>query len=403
MVARAAGSDRISLAEARRIALAAQGFGGRPSGRVDLRHARGVIDRVTLIQVDSVNVLCRSQELPLWARLGAHPRTALPSLIERAEIFEYWAHEASLLPVALQPLLRWRMAEARNTAWAGMRQLAKRDPGYVDAVRAEVFARGKIAARDLEQRGGKGRGSTSWWGWDDRKRALGYLFWSGQITAVREATTFERVYTPFEQLLPREILDTPTPSPDDARRELLAIAARSLGIATAADLADYFRIRKPLARPLIADLVAAGRLRAVTVDGWREAAYLDPAAPAPAAVSHRALLSPFDSLIWERRRTERLFDFHYRIEIYTPAEDRVHGYYVLPFLLDEALVARVDLKADRHAGRLLVHGAYGEPGAPAETASALAGELRAMAAWLGLDGVSIGRRGNLARKLKAAL
>jgi uncharacterized protein YcaQ len=396
---RAARPTALSASEARRIVLAAQGFGRRPA-RATLREVRGVVERVAIIQVDAVNVVCRSQELALWARLGRHARDALPTLCQRGVLFEYWAHEASLLPVELQPLLRWRMAEARTRAWGSLRRLAQRDPGYVERVRAEVHARGQMLARDLAPVA-EARPRASWWSWDDRKRALAYLFWAGEITAIRSATTFERVYAPLDRVLPAAVLAQPTPSPDDARRELLVRSARALGVATARDLADYFRLVH--ARPLIASLVEAGRLLPVTVEGWREPGYLHPDAPAPRALAVGALVSPFDSLVWERRRAERLFGFRYRIEIYTPAHKRTHGYYVLPFLLGEALVARVDVKADRAAGALLVHAAFAEPGAPAATAAALADELTALAAWLGLSRVVVGRRGDLARALRAAL
>ncbi len=395
-------AQEMSAAAARRIALAAQGFTGRPA-RATLRDVRRVVDRLAIIQVDSVNVVCRSQELPLWARLGAHARDALPGLCQRGVLFEYWAHEASLLPVELQPLLRWRMAEARTKAWGSLRRLARRDPGYVESVRAEVHARGQVLARELAPTTKRRPRAASWWSWDDRKRALAYLFWAGEITAIRSATTFERVYAPLERVLPAAVLATPTPSPDDARRALLVRAARALGVATARDLADYFRIAIPIARPLIATLVEAGRLAQVQVEGWREPGYLHPDADADAAAPAQALLSPFDSLIWERRRAERLFGFHYRIEIYTPAHKRTHGYYVLPFLLGDALVARVDVKADRAAGALLVHAAFAEPGAPAATARALADELTRFAAWLGLERVVVGRRGDLSRSLRACL
>lgn len=392
----------LSARDARRVALAAQGLGARPA-KATLRHARGVFDAVSLIQIDSVNVVCRSQELPLWARLGSHGRDALPTLCRRRAIFEYWAHEASFMPVELQPLLRWRMAEAATRAWRVVRTIAERDPGYVAAVRAEVHARGQVTARELEARE-PARKRFGWWGgWDDRKRALAYLFWAGEITATRSATTFERIYAPLERVLPAHVLAAQTPSPDDARRELLAHAARALGVATVRDLADYFRIPVPIARPRIAELVEAGRLIPVTVEGWREPGLLHAEAPPPRAVSAQTLLSPFDSLIWERRRTERMFGFSYRIEIYTPAERRKHGYYVLPFLLGDALVARVDLKADRAAGALQVHAAYAEPGAPSATAGALAAELAAFARWLGLDRVAVGRRGDLARPLARAV
>jgi len=391
----------LSLREARRIALLAQGFGRRRAGAT-LRKVRGLFDQIALIQVDSVNVLVRSQELPVWARLGPHPRNALPDLCRRGEIFEYWGHEASLMPVDLQPLLRWRMAEAREKAWRSVRAMVHRDPEYVAAVREEVHARGNVTARDLEPRPGSRR-SDSWWGWDDRKRALAYLFWAGEITAVRSPNTFERVYAPLDRVLPERVLSAPTPAPDDARRELLLIAARALGIATARDLADYFRISPPVARPLVEGLAASGQLMPASVEGWREPAYLHPDSPRARAVQTRALLSPFDSLIWDRRRTARLFGFDYRIEMYTPQARRRHGYYVLPFLLDEALVARVDLKADRAAGALLVQSAWAENGAPETTARALAAELGDLARWLGLQRVTATRRGGLSRALRLAL
>ncbi|HET9626059.1 MAG TPA: crosslink repair DNA glycosylase YcaQ family protein [Kofleriaceae bacterium] len=400
----------MKLVDARRIAIRAQRLGDRPAA-ARLADVRALVDRLAVIQVDSVNVVCRSQELPVWARLGPHARDALPALCKRGAIFEYWAHEASLVPVALQPLLRWRMAEARDKAWRSLRALVRRDPGYVEAVRAEVHARGQLLARDLEaSEGGKrapgGRkvaASTGWWGWDDRKRALAYLFWAGEITAIRSPTTFERVYAPLDRVLPAKVIAAATPSTADAHRGLIDRAARALGIATAADLADYFRLKRTDAKPRIAELVEARRLRAVSVEGWREPAYVHASAPAPSPITAASLLSPFDSLIWFRPRTERLFDFHYRIGIYTPADQRVHGYYVLPFLLDDALVARVDLKADRAAGALRVQAAFAEPGAPAHTADALAGELAAFARWLGLDTIAVGRRGGLARALGAAV
>jgi len=393
----------LSAREARRIALAAQALGARPA-KPTLRHVRRVFDTISLIQIDSVNVVCRSQELPLWARLGAHGRDALPQLCKRGAIFEYWAHEASLLPVELQPLLRWRMADAASGAWRSVRGIAQRDPGYVAAVRAEVHARGALTARDLERREPpRARKSQGWWSWDDRKRALAYLFWAGEITATRSRTTFERVYAPLDRVLPAHVLAAPTPEPDAARRELVAHAARALGVATVRDLADYFRIPVQRTRPGVAELVDAGRLVPVTVEGWTEPGYLDAEAPPPREADARALLSPFDSLIWERGRTERVFGFRYRIGIYTPAARRTHGYYVLPFLHGDALVARVDLKADRAAGALLVHAAYAEPGAPASTVAALADELTAFARWLGLDRIVVGRRGDLARRLAGVL
>jgi uncharacterized protein YcaQ len=396
--------EKLSLATARRIALAAQGLAAaRPTGRVDLRAVRRVIDRVQLIQIDSVNVLVRSQELPLWSRLGAHPRDALPRLVEARALFEYWAHEASLLPVEYHPLLRWRMEASKSgdRVWGHVRRMGRERPDYVARILDEIRARGPIAASQLEDAAAHTK-KGSWWSWGAHKAAIEWLFWTGQVTASHRLSSFERVYDLNERVLPRAILDAPTPSPDDARTELLRRASRALGVATARDLADYFRIRH--AKPLIDALVERGELVPAKVEGWREPAFLDPDATTPRRAEARALLSPFDSLVWERARAERLFGFRYRIEIYTPAPKRVYGYYVLPFLLGDRLVARVDLKSDRDASALRVRAAHGEAGidAPA-VAAALAGELRAMAAWLGLERVEVARKGDLARALAAAV
>jgi hypothetical protein len=394
----------LSAATARRIALAAQGLAGARPARGDLRGARRILDRLALIQVDSVNVLCRAQELPLWARLGPHPRDLLPRLIRDRALFEYWGHEASLCQLPLQPLLRWRMAEARaGVAWGGLVRILREKPAYVAAILDEVGARGPIAASQLTDAAAM-RKKGSWWSWGDHKRALELLFWMGDVTSVGRTTAFERVYDLPARVLPAEVLALPTPAPRDAQRALLRRAATALGIATAADLADYFRIKNPVARPIVAELVEDGALVPVTVEGWREPAFLDPAAAVPRTATAATLISPFDSLIWARPRAERLFDFRYRIEIYTPAAKRQHGYYVLPFLLGDRLVARVDLKADRAAGALTVHAAYAEAhAAPRTIAGPLAAELTAMAGWLGLDRVALGRRGDLAPALRAAL
>ena len=362
-----------------------------------------MFDRVQLVQIDSVNVLCRSQELPLWARLGAHDRGLLPRAVERRRVFEYWAHAACLAPVELQPLLRWRMAEAfQNGAWGSLVALGKREPRYVQAVLDEIRARGPLAASELSDAAEKKR-PGQWWSWGDHKRALELLFWAGALATARRTTQFERVYDLTERVLPPAVLAAPTPTVEDAQRALLERAARALGVGTASDLADYFRIRTT-ARARIAELVEAGTLVPVTVEGWKHPAYLHRDAAAPRHAAGAALLSPFDSLVWERKRAERLFDFHYRIEIYTPAAKRRFGYYVLPFLLGDQLVARVDLKADREAGALRVHAAATEAGVrAAAVAGPLAAELRAMAAWLGLERVLVGTRGDLASPLSRAL
>jgi uncharacterized protein len=396
--------ERISLATARRIALAAQGFAEkRPAPMAaDRRHARKVVNRLGIIQVDSVNVLARSQELPMFARLGPHKRDLIPSLIAGGELFEYWAHEASLVPVATEPLLRWRMQAARDleTGWGGLIRLAKERPGFVEEVYAAVVEQGPIAASELAPP--RTQKAGPWWSWGDEKIALEYLFWCGRISARRRPQSFEREYVAFEHIIPAAVRARPTPSVDEAHSELLMLSAAAHGIGTRTDLDDYFRLKR--AQPRIDELVEEGRLLQVEVEGWAKPAYLHPAAVTPRRVSARALLSPFDSLIWERTRTEQLFGMRYRIEIYTPQEKRVHGYYVLPFLLGEELVGRIDLKADRKLGTLMVQAAWGEPGIhEGEVASELAAELHSMAGWLDLDSVTVTGRGDLGKKLKTAV
>jgi uncharacterized protein YcaQ len=358
-----------------------------------------MFDRIGLVQVDSVNVLARSQDLVLFARLGPHPASLIPDASAAGELFEYWVHEASHVPATLHPLLRWKMR--REHRWAAVRELAAKRPGWIDEVLARLTIDGPLTAGDFQARVGP-RGT--WWQWDDAKIALEHLFWEGRIVGRRRARDFARVYDLAERCLPPEILALPTPSDDDARRELVARAARHLGVATTADLADYHRLPRADVKRHTTELVEAGRLVPVRVEGWQQPAFLDPGAAVPRRSTARALLSPFDSLVFDRARTERLFGFRYRIEIYVPAPQRVYGYYVLPFLLGEDLVARLDLKADRQAGSLLVHAAYAEPGADGgEVAAAAAAELALMASWLGLGSVTVGGRGDLAGPLAAAV
>jgi uncharacterized protein YcaQ len=398
--------ERLSAAEARRVALAAQGFADAPLGRpVDARALRSrVLDRVGLIQIDSVNVLQRAQYLPAFSRLGSYDVALLDKLSHYAprRLFEYWGHEASLIPVELHPHLRWRMRRAHDEAWGGMRRIAEQRPDLVAAILEDVRARGPLTATQLahldEPRGPKG----PWWDWSDVKRALEYLFWSGEVTSARRVR-FERRYDVPERVLPSAVLATPTPSDDEAQRTLLRVAARALGIATEPDLRDYFRLPTAESKARVAELVEAGDLLPVAVEGWKAPAYLAPDARVPRRVEARALVGPFDSLIWERPRVERVFGFRYRIEIYVPKEQRVHGYYVLPLLLGDELVARVDLKSDRAAGVLLVQAAHAEPGAPPETAEALATELRSLAAWLELGDVVVVGAGDLAPALRRVL
>ena len=395
----------LPLTQARRVALAAQGLAAPPppdmgaGGPPTARRVLATVERLGLLQIDSVSVLARAHYLPLFSRLGGYERALLDSAAwgRPRRLFEYWAHEASLLPLATQPLLRWRMDEAAAGigVYAGLAQFGRERPERIAAALAEVERRGPLAASDLE--GERGRGG--WWGWSDAKRALEWLFWAGQVTTATRRGGFARLYDLPERVLPPAVVAAPTPAPADAQRVLIEIATRALGVATAGDLRDYFRLSPEVARTRIPELVEAGALIPVEVEGWGRPAWLHRDARLPRRASGQALLAPFDPLVWERARAERLFGFRYRLEIYTPADKRVHGYYVLPFLLGDRLVARVDLKRERAAGVLRVQSAHVEPHAPFHTAAALAVELRRMADWLGLEQVEIEPRGDLAGAL----
>jgi uncharacterized protein len=395
--------ERLPAALARRIALAAQGFADpRPEGPVTVRQLRRMTERLAVIQIDSVNVLSRSHYLPAFSRLGTYPRAALDDLTARRHaVFEYWAHEASFLPVRLQPYLRWRMAAAEQHAWGNMVALQRERPEYVAEVLDRVRSDGPLKAGDLAEPRPDRPGAM--WNWHAGKIALEWLFFTGEITATHRTTAFEKVYDVTERVLPPDVLRAPTPEPAEAVRELVRTAARALGVATERDLRDYFRLAPAAARQAVAELADAGELQPVEVAGWGAPAWLDPAARRPRWIRARALLSPFDSLVWERPRVERIFGFRYRLEIYTPAAKRVHGYYVLPFLLGDQLVARVDLKADRQAGVLRVQAAHAEEGIERPmVAAALADELRLMADWMELDDIGVADRGDLATDLARA-
>jgi uncharacterized protein YcaQ len=392
-------SRRLTRGQARRIALAAQGFldPRPPPFRATMRHVQRVIDRVGVIQIDSVNVLSRSQYLPFFSRLGPYDTTLLDRARDRAprRLVEYWAHEASLIPPDTWPLLDFRMRTAAERAWGSMRRILAERPDFVDLVQLEVERRGPLTAREVERalEHDQPRRNDHWgWNWSEVKQALEYLFWAGRISSAGRTTAFERryaaVHVPPPPHLRADWLDRPGPEADSARYlELVRIAARAHGIGSELCLADYFRLRRDQVRPAIAKLVAAGELVPVSVPGWRPA-WLHAEARVPRRVHVEALLSPFDSRVWQRDRVAALWDFNYRLEIYTPAHRRVHGYYVLPFLHGDRLVARCDLKADRADGVLRCHQVTWEPDASDDARRALAANLESMAEWLGLCDVA---------------
>jgi uncharacterized protein len=396
-----AGKQTLSIAEARRIALAAQQFVPAAAAPRSARSLSDVVRRLGALQIDSVNVLVRSHYLPIFSRRGAYAT----ELLERAayaddrSLFEYWGHEASLLPTELYPLMRWRMERARagEGTWGRLKRYANEHKPLVDAVLAQIRERGALAAGDLTD---GGRSSGSWWGWSQGKEILEWLFWTGEVTTARRRN-FERLYDLTERVLPAQVREAPVPTKEEAQRSLMAIAGKALGVATLRDLRDYFRLPTADASHRLNELVDEGVLQPVSVEGWKQAGYLHSAVKRPRSAEASALLSPFDSLIWERQRTQRLFDFHFRLEIYTPIHKRQHGYYVLPFLHGERLVGRVDLKSDRKRCKLQVRGGSAEEGVRIEKIiEPLARQLQELAAWLKLEGYEVtSRRGELMRAL----
>ena len=380
--------DALSIADARALAIAAQGFDtARPKTKATQRHIDALISRLGVIQIDSVNVLVRSQELPLFSRLGNHNRNAIPKATKQQKLFEYWGHEAAHLPVDLHPLFRWKMDAARTgkvTHW-GLTSFYEENKAFVKRTLKHVEKNGSTTSRELSTRTEK---KGTWWDWDEAKVALEYLFLTGQLMSRGRGSDFARIYDTPDRVLPQRIIDAPIPSEHEARKELLVRSAIAQGVATASDLADYYRQKLATVKPLIAELVEEGELRTVAVDGWTEKSFVHRNAKLPKQLHATALLSPFDSLVWCRPRNERLFDFHYRIEIYTPKEKRKFGYYVLPFMMDGELVGRVDLKADRANSQLLALSVHTEKGVKRSAINdALNAELDAMAIWLGLDRV----------------
>lgn len=393
----------LSTLQARRIVLAAQGF-TRPRPGADGRvvtssHFNAVLKRLGFFQIDSVNVLVRAHYVPLFSRLGPYDQELLHRAAGRSprRLFEYWAHVATFVDIDLWPAMRHRMLSKRGM-WGGMHRVAAEQPELVERIHADVVENGPMTAREIEHDVERDR--SSWgWNWSEAKVALEYLFFVGRVTAARRNSQFERVYDVPERVIPARVLEQPDLSDAEAHLLLVEHAARALGVGTQQCLADYFRMPPDETKAAIEELVEAGVLEPVTITGWKRQAYLHRDAARPRKVEARALLSPFDPLVFERERVSRLFDFEYRIEIYVPEAKRRYGYYVLPFLLGDRLVGRVDLKADRIGSRLLVHGAWSEPHAPDHTAAELAAELRLMADWLGLASIEVGQKGDLAAAL----
>jgi uncharacterized protein YcaQ len=352
--------DSLSIKDARALALAAQGFDSpRTKTKSTTADAVALIKKLGVIQIDSVNVLVRSQELPLFSRLGDHDRNAIPKATSQGKIFEYWGHEAAHLPVELHPMFRFKMHAARSGKlkhW-GLTSFYAENKAFVKRILKYVEVNGSTSAREISTRTTK---KSSWWDWDEAKTALEYLFLTGELMSCGRGSDFARVYDIPERVLPRKILRMPTPSETEARKDLLVRAMRAQGVATMRDLADYYRQKPAIVKPLVSQLVEQGVLREVSVDGWQDKAYVHRNAQLPKRLFATALLSPFDSLVWCRPRNERLFNFHYRIEIYTPKEKRKFGYYVLPFMVNGEMVGRVDLKADRANSKLLVQSVHTE-------------------------------------------
>ena len=396
----------MSLKHARRLALAAQGFNGRsPPASIQARHVTQLIERLGVVQIDSVNALVRSHFLPLFSRLGNYPQTLLDqaawSLGRQRKLFEYWGHEASLLPVNLYPLMRWRMRRAAQGEgiYQQLAKFGREQQPTVARVLQAVREQGALGAGSLSTREER---AGPWWDWSAEKLALEWLFAAGELT-VAGRRGFERLYDLPERVLPDAVLNHPDLHEDHAQRGLLLHAATALGVGTEKDLRDYFRQDPLPSRKALAELVEEGALEIVRVQGWRQPAFRLPDSKVPRKVVASALLSPFDSLVWERGRTERLFDFRYRLEIYTPAPKRVYGYYVLPFLHNERIAARVDLRAERALGRLAVHAVHEEePGLDEEGMQALAGNLRQLADWLGLPDIQINCERASGLRLKGA-
>ena len=397
---------RFSAAEARRMALAAQGFAVVRPPAPSRRHFNALLERLGLVQIDSVNVLVRAHYMPFFSRLGSYPMEWLDEAayhVRKRQLFEYWGHEASLIRLDLLSYLGWRMRKAATGegVWSSVRDISKEQPELLRQIETEIRSRGPMSAGQLEKVLSGERRTAGWWGWSDCKRAVEWLFWVGQLTTASRRN-FERIYDLTERVFPNFRADEISEA--EGHRMLIRVAAKALGIATAGDLREYFRLTPEGCRRGIEELASTGELIRVDVDGWSQPALLDPKARLPRQLKIKALVSPFDPLLWDRRRAERLFGFRYRIEIYTPAHKREHGYYVVPFLLGDTFVARLDLKADRAASTLRVLSAHYEPAIkPKEIIESLRDELAELARWLKLDHIVVSKRGNLAGALARSL
>lgn len=405
MARRGLSSDALSLKEARRTALHAQGFQGQTrDGKPTWNKISRTIEDLHLLQIDSVNVLVRSHYLPLYARLGNYDRAALDKRTfenKHRQFFECWAHEASIVPLELHPLMRWRMERAKrgDGIYGHMDRFGKENQSFLKSTLAHIAKTGPIRGADVP---GGGKSNGSWWGWSKGKLALETLFDQGRLTAATRQG-FERIYDVPERVIPQEILNQPTPTESETFRTLIEKASIALGIATETDLRDYFRLPIAEARKAIAEQVEAGALREFTVESWKPKAYLHRTSKLPKSAGATTLLSPFDPLVWNRDRAERLFNFHYRIELYTPELKRKFGYYVLPFLHGDQLVGRFCLKADRATSTLKVNASHHEIGVNGkDVAPAVRAELQKMTTWLGLENFEIGNKGNLAKWLRQA-
>lgn len=391
---------------ARRVSLGAQGFAGpRHSGPVTARHLRDVMKRLRVVQLDSVPVVIRTQYMPFHSRLGPYDTALFDQVAYGSNVwFEAWSHEASLLPVDLEPQFRWmRQRASAGDTWKGLYEVAEREPAYVQAVLDEVRERGSVTGGTLSDPRPVERGGSGWWHRSLGVLALDWLFRIGEV-GIRRQGNFEKVFSPLDTIVPEKILKHATPDEDAAIAELITQSVRALGVGTAADVADYFRLPIRDVRRILPSVVEAGLVVDAHVEGWAKPAFANPSASVPRKIGRATVLSPFDPVVWKRDRAEALFGFEYRIEIYVPEAKRKWGYYVLPVLVDGQLVGRVDVKTDRTERVLRIKAAHLEPGRDkSEVATQVASAVSDLRTLVGVDGIHVGRKGNLASALRSAV